>query len=130
MTDIYDPKDWFWIIGSDEQTAYSSATQGMVDAATVDPERVTRIDSMESLVDVLRAANVAPYHSVTPYRIVRRLEAAGVAAQAVAVLEAPENAVLKWRFTTLAGVPADDPDARALIVAAGADPEVILAPEV
>lgn len=84
---------------------------------------------MESLIGVLRAANVPPYHAVTPYRIVRRLEAAGVAAQAIAVLEAPANAVLRWRFTTLAGVPADDPDARALIAAAGADPDEILAPE-
>jgi hypothetical protein len=75
---------------------------------------------------------VPPYHSVSPYRIVRRLEAAGLAQQALDVIEAPDNAVLKARFYTLAGVggiPADDPDAVALVLAAGADPAEILAPE-
>ena len=125
----YDPRNWYWIVGDDEARAWSSAARGYVDIAEADPERVTRIDSFDSLVQVLRAANVPPYHSVSPYRIVRRLEAAGVASQAIAVLEQPENAVLKWRFTTLTGVPADDPDAIALVQAAGADPAVILAPE-
>lgn len=129
MTPTADAKNCFWIIGEDETQAYSSAQQAVVAIDNADPDRVTRIDSMTSLVEVLRAANVPPYHAVTPYRIVRRLEAAGVAAQAIAVLEAPQNAVLRWRFTTLAGVPADDPDARALIAAAGADPDEILAPE-
>lgn len=125
---FYDPKDWFWIIGSDEWTAYSSATQGMVDAATVDPERMTRIDSMESLIGVLRAANVPPYHTVASYRIVRRLEEAGFAEAALQVIDAPENAVLKARFYTLGAIPADDTEAIALVEAAGADPAVILAP--
>lgn len=128
----YDHKNWFWIVGDDETRAWSSAARGYVDIAEADPERVTRIDSFDSLVQVLRAANAPPYHSVSPYRIVRRLEAAGLAAPALAVLEAPENAVLKARFYTLAGaggIPADDPDAIALVQAAGADPAVILAPE-
>jgi len=128
----YDPRSWFWIVGGDDTRAYSSAARGFVDVAHADPERVTRIDSFESLKQVLRAANVPPYHSVSPYRIVRRLEAAGLAAPALAVLEAPENAVLKARFYTLAGaggIQADDPDAIALVQAAGADPAVILAPE-
>lgn len=129
---VYSPSDWYWIVGDDEARAWSSAARDYVDIAQADPERVTRIDSFDGLVQVLRAANVPPYHSVSPYRIVRRLEAAGLAAPALAVLEAPENAVLKARFYTLAGaggIPADDPDAIALVQAAGADPAVILAPE-
>lgn len=129
---FYDPKDWYWIVAGDETRAWSSAARGYVDIALADPDRVTRIDSMENLKQVLRASNVPPYHSVSPYRIVRRLEAAGLAQQALGVIEAPENAVLKARFYTLAGVggiPADDPDAIALVRAAGADPDVILAPE-
>jgi hypothetical protein len=132
MMGQYDPRDWYWIVAADESRAYSSVARGFVDAALADPDRITRIDSMDSLKQVLRAANVPPYHSVSPYRIVRRLEAAGLAQQALGVIEAPDNAVLKARFYTLAGVggiPADDPDAVALVLAAGADPAEILAPE-
>ncbi len=132
MIDDFDPRNWFWIVDGDETQAWSSAARGFVDVAQADPERVTRIESMDSLKQVLRAANVPPYHSVSPYRIVRRLEAAGFAASALAVLDAPENAVLKARFYTLAGaggIPTDDPDAIALVLVAGADPAVILALE-
>jgi hypothetical protein len=127
----YDPKDWHWIIGGDAAQAYSSRAQGYVPIDQA-PEGATRIASMDELIEVLRAANVPPYHSVSPYRIVRRLEAAGLSQQALAVLEAPQNAVLKARFYTLAGVggvPADDQDAIAFVVAAGGDPAEILAPE-
>lgn len=128
----YDPKDWHWIIGDDPTRAYSSRAQGYVPIDQVPEGVTTRIASMDELIEVLRAANVPPYHSVSPYRIVRRLEAAGLSQQALAVLDAPQNAVLKARFYTLAGVggvPADDPAAIALVVAAGGDPAEILAPE-
>lgn len=88
------------------------------------------------MIEVLRAANVPPYHRVSVYRIIRRLEEAGLANAALAVIDAPENAVLKARFYGLAGsvesgmgVPADDPDAIALVQAAGGDPAAILAQE-
>lgn len=128
----YTPHNWFWIVNGDEQRAFSSAAGAYVDISEVDPDRTTHIDSEESMIAVLRAANVPPYHAVSPYRIVRRLEAAGLAAPALAVLDAPENAVLKARFYTLAGaggIQADDPDAIALVVAAGGDPAEILTPE-
>lgn len=128
----YNPFNWFWIVGNDTAHAYSSAAGGYVDVAQAPEDRITRIASMDELIEVLRAANVPPYHSVSPYRIVRRLEAAGLSQQALAAFDAPQNAVLKARFYTLAGVggiPADDPDAIALVVAVGADPDVILAPE-
>ena len=128
----YNPFDWFWIVADDETRAWSSASRDYVDVAQADPDRTTRIGSFDSLVQVLRAANVPPYHAVSPYRIVRRLEAAGIAAQALAVIDAPDNAVLKARFYTLTGaggISADDPDAIELVLAAGGDPAVILAPE-
>lgn len=129
---IFDPMNWFWIVGDDDARAYSSAAGGYIDVAQAPEGRITRIASMDELIEVLRAANVPPYHSVSPYRIVRRLEAAGLSQQALAVLDAPQNAVLKARFYALAGVggvPADDPDAIALVVAAGGDPAEILTPE-
>lgn len=130
---IFDPMNWFWIVGDDDTRAYSSAAGGYVDVAQAPEDRITRIASMDELIEVLRAANVPPYHSVSPYRIVRRLEEAGLSQRALAVLEAPQNAVLKARFYTLAGVggvSADDPDAIALVIAAGGDPAEILAPEI
>ncbi len=94
--------------------------------------KAAEFDSESDLIAHLRTLNAPPYHAVTAYRIVRRLEAAGVAAQALAIIDAPENAVLKAWFYTIdssGGVPADDTDARALIAAAGADPDIILSPE-
>ena len=128
----FDPMNWFWIVGDDDARAYSSRAQGYVPIDQAHEDRITRIASMDELIEVLHAAKVPPYHSVSPYRIVRRLEAAGLSQQALAALEAPQNAVLKARFYTLAGVggvPADDPDAIALVLAAGGDPAEILAPE-
>lgn len=128
----FDPMNWFWIVGDDDARAYSSRAQAYVPIDQAPEDRITRIASMDELIEVLRAANVPPYHSVSPYRIVRRLEAAGLSQRALAVLEAPQNAVLKARFYTLAGVggiSADDPDAIALVIAAGGDPAEILAPE-
>lgn len=131
----YDPRDWYWAVAGDQSQVYSSRRASLV--AIADPEYqvflqravATQIASMDDLTDVLRQANVPPYHTVTPYRIVRRLEEAGVAAAAISVLEQPTNAVLKWRFSTLTAIPADDPDARSLVLAAGANPDEILAPE-
>lgn len=124
-----DAKDWFWIVGGDDAQVYSSAAAALLPIGQADTNRMTRIATMDDLIAVLRAANVPPYHTVTSYRIVRRLEEAGLAESALQVIEAPENAVLKARFYTLGAIPADDPDAIALVQAAGADPAVILAPE-
>lgn len=125
----YNPRDWYWIIGGDETKAYSSASGAVVPIEQAAPQRTSNIASMDELIAVLRAANVFPYHKVSSYRIVRRLEEAGVAEAALQVIDAPANAVLKARFYTLGAIPADDPDAIALISAAGADPATILAPE-
>lgn len=132
----YNPQDWYWIVAGDEARAFSSAAGSYVDVAHAVPERTTRIDSEASMIEVLREANVPPYHRVSVYRIIRRLEEAGLASTALAVIDTPDNAVLKARFYGLAGsvesgmgIPADDADAISLVQAAGGDPAVILAPE-
>ncbi len=48
----FTPDDWFWIVGGNEARAWSSAAGAYV--AEWDAERVTRIDTEQSLTDVLR----------------------------------------------------------------------------
>lgn len=64
---------------------------------------------------------------VSTYRIVRRLEAAGLIEAADAALAAQPT--LFRRFYTAGTIPHDDPDAIAFLEAIGADPETVLAPE-
>ena len=64
---------------------------------------------------------------VSTYRIVRRLEAAGLIEAADAALAAPP--VLFRRFYTAGSLPHDDPDALVFLGAIGANPLEILAPE-
>lgn len=123
----FDPKDWYWVVAGDEARAWSSTARDYVDIAQADPERVTRIGSFDSLVQVLRAANVPPYHKVSTYRILRRLEDAGRIDAAEAALNA--NRVLWRRFYTVGAINADDADSRAFLAAIGADADAILAPE-
>ena len=132
--DRYDPRDHYWIVGSDDEQVYASARGAFVsvnDTTYIDwvdnGGTPTRIAALADLKDVLRTANVAPYHQVTSYRIVRRIEAAGLAAAAVALLD--QYPTLKMRFLTLPAVPAEDQDARNLVTALGLSPDVILAPE-
>ena len=49
---IYNPSDWFWIVGGDETRAWSSAAGAYV--TVWDAERTTRIASGEELSEVLR----------------------------------------------------------------------------
>lgn len=123
----FDPKDWYWVVAGDEARAWSNTARDYVDIAQADPERVTRIGSFDSLVQVLRAANVPPYHKVSTYRILRRLEDAGRIDAAEAALNA--NRVLWRRFYTVGAINADDADSRAFLAAIGADADAILAPE-
>lgn len=64
---------------------------------------------------------------VSTYRIVRRLEEAGLIDAADAALDA--QPVLFRRFYTAGSIPNDDADAVALLSGIGADPFEILAPE-
>ncbi len=68
-----------------------------------------------------------PPRRLSTYRIVRRLEAAGLLAPANALLES--NVVFKWRFTTAPDIAVDDPDLVAGLKAIGADVDVVLAAE-
>ena len=52
MTQRYDVRDWFWIVGGDTTRAWSSASGAYV--TTWPAERVTQISSEAELGDVLR----------------------------------------------------------------------------
>ncbi|MGL5166620.1 MAG: hypothetical protein ACRC9K_12105 [Afipia sp.] len=143
---MMDARDWYYLIQDDDTQVWSRRRGQFVpmldeeyiawkERGELPPFYATTVIASEAeLIALLRRENVPPYHSVLSYRIVRRLEACGpeIAAAAISVLEAPENAILKARFYTLdavGGIPADDPDAIALVQACGADPAVILAPD-
>jgi hypothetical protein len=128
----YNPRAWFWIVtGSGVYSSAAAAYVSTDDAAyrqfVAAGGIATAIGSEAELQGVLRAANVPPYHGVSTYRIVRRLEDAGLIDAADAALSQDKN--LWRRFYTVGTVPADDPNALALLKAVGADPLVILAPE-
>lgn len=135
MIGPYSPADWYWIIGDDETKVYSSA-RGVT--ATSDDETytawaaaggiATRIDSMDSLIEVLRAANAPPYHSVPTRVIVDRLEQIDKLTAARAALDAADL-YTRERWNNRQLIYADDPTAIALVQGIGADPAVILAPE-
>ena len=100
----YDPRDWYWIVGGDETLVYASMRAAFVPAA-----------------------GVPPFHKVSTYRVLRRLEDAGRIDAAEAALNA--NRVLWRRFYTVGAINADDADSRAFLAAIGADADAILAPE-
>jgi hypothetical protein len=130
---IYDPKNWFWIVAENPTQAYSSAARAYVAqhdaayAAFAAGGEATRIDTFADLIDVLRAANVPPYHKVSTYAVVRRLETAGLIEAADIALS--QNKTLWRRFYTVGNINADDPDSIAFLQAIGADPMQILAPD-
>lgn len=127
--------DWYWFIGDDDTQVYTSKRAAFVPAD--DAEFVAfqqrengiapRLASMDELKEVLRAANVPPYHSVSTYRIVRRIGAAGKSAEARVLLS--QDPDLEMRFMTVGVVAADDAPAHMLIAQLGLDPADILAPE-
>jgi hypothetical protein len=129
----YNPKGWYWIVAGDETQVYASAQAELV--PITDPTyqawltaggEPTRIDSIGNLKEVLRAANVPPYHQVPTRTVVDRLEAAGKLEAARAALDAaPLYTRERWNNRQL--INADDPDANALLQTIGADPAAILA---
>lgn len=133
---LYDPSDWYWIVSGSETEVYASARAEYVSSTDLDYLAwiaaggvPTRIASHEELVDVLRSANVPPYHKVSPYEVVKRLEASGLASDALAALQADPVAYARF-FTSPArgGIDADAADVRAFLTNIGADPDAILAP--
>lgn len=126
----YNPREWFWIVDGDEQRAFSSAVGSYVDISLIDQNRTTRIDTEESLIAVLRAANIPPYHRVAKSTIIFRLTDEQLAA-AVEGFARPENLRLRerWYAPDQPEINADDPESIVFVLAIGADPDVILAPE-
>jgi hypothetical protein len=53
MSDLYNPRSWFWIVGGDETRAWSSAAGAYV--TEWDAQRITRIANETELSDVLRS---------------------------------------------------------------------------
>lgn len=130
MLASYDPLNWFWIVNDDEQRAFSSAAGAYVEASKADPNRTTRIDSEESMIAILRATNVPPYHRVAKSTIIARLTDAQLEA-ATAAFNRPENLRLRerWYAPDQPAINADDPESVAFVLAIGADPAAVLAPE-
>ena len=122
----YDPHNWFWIVAGDEGRAFSSAVGSYVDISEADPERTTLIDSEESMITVLREANVPPYHQVAKSTVLSRLGDDG-AAKAFALTTVGQQ--LRWNAPDKPAVNADDAETIAIIRSIGRDPDVILAPE-
>ena len=134
MSNIFRAENWFWIVAGDETRVYASARRAYVPiedsiyAAWIKSDNAaTRISSEAELFDMLRAANVPPFHSVPTYRILRRIEDLGKADAAETALNA--NRTLFRRFYTIGTIPADDENARTFLAAIGVDPDVVLAPE-
>lgn len=126
----YDPFNWFWVVGDDENRAYSSAAAGYVDVSEADPQRITHIRTEAALVAVLRDADVPPYHRVAKSTIIARLTDQQLAAAAQAFGN-PENLRLRerWYAPDQPAINANDPESVGFVKMIGADPAVVLAPE-
>ncbi|MGE5266094.1 MAG: hypothetical protein ACM3L9_01895 [Deltaproteobacteria bacterium] len=67
MREIFIPRFWFWIVGSDETRAWSGQTGSYV--TEWNPNRVTRIATEEELSEVLRRYGMqGPYISADDIR--------------------------------------------------------------
>lgn len=130
----YNPFDWYWIVDGDDSQVYASARQSYVpidDAAYVawreQGNVATNIDTEASLIDVLRRANVPPCNAVSTLAMVERLEAAGkLQAFDAELASRGQYAQSSWSVAT--ALFADDQEIRALLLAAGASPDEIMAP--
>ena len=136
MTDLnYIPHAWYWLVGGSETQVYSSAAAGYV---AVDDEIFagwladggipTAIETEAELWDVLRKADIPPFHSISTNALVNRLEAAGKADAADDYMVA--HRPLRRRFFTVGRIYADDPDLVAMLTAIGADEGTLLARDV
>lgn len=133
MTDY---RDWYWFVGSQSDAVYSSAQAAMVPldnagyVAFSAARPASSIDSMDDLIEVLRRNNVPPYHRVAKSTIIYRFTDTQLAA-AVEAFNQPENLRLRerWYAPDQPAINADDPESIVFVLAIGADPDVILAPE-
>lgn len=129
------PHDWYWRVGGSETEIFSSRDGGVVPIDSTDfiawsaeGNRPTDIATQDELVDVLRKLDVPPYHLVAKRVIVDRLQTVGLLDAARAALDAADL-YTRERWNNREMIYADDPTSRDLLVAIGADPDAILAPE-
>lgn len=133
MNLVYDPFDWYWIIGSDESQVYSSKRVKLVGLSDVEfmswnsdnDRNVSKADTMNDLVTILRLANVPPYHRIPKSIIVSRLTDQQLTS-AISLMTVRQQE--RWRAPDWPMINADDPEMTMIIDAIGADPEIVLAP--
>jgi len=120
----YDPLNWFWIVGSDESQAWSSASGCYV--TDYPSDHLTRIASEAELNDVLRPYGLAlPAPSIDDYKIAVQahidtvarakdydsgISLAGYKGSAVEAYAADADAFTTWRdplWLTVFGILAD-----------------------
>lgn len=138
----YDPRAWYWVVAADETRRWSGA-----DRAYVAPDDAgyaaflargalpSRILNEAELWGVLREQapdclpdEQRPTRYVRKLLILDRLVVADKFALAMAALGGPGQLAYE-RWQAAVDIAADDPQVRGLLVAIGADPDVILAPE-
>lgn len=148
---IYDPFNWFWIVGDNETRFWSSAARAYVEELPDDwfptiqaavsaldpidgnPEDMficTRIGSESELDEVLAAYGLlgpTARRKVRKSIVQARLIAVGKMGEAYTVLTANPIFFARWFAPDHPEVYADDPDAIALLIAIGANPESIMA---
>jgi len=129
------PFDHYWLVDERPGEVYASARQQYVPdtdpdylARAADPvSPPSRVATEEELVEVLRRFGVPPYHQVSTFTLVGRLDAAGLLALAEAALD--QDPSQKWRFSQATYVDADHPEVIGLLTAIGANVAEMLAPE-
>lgn len=140
-TQGYRPDAWYWFIGGDSERLWASAEASYV--ASDDGEyrawlvaggMPTRIASEEELDFVLASAGHGdraphpPKRTVPKSVIVSRLIEAGKIGAAYKALNSNPEYWARWVASDRPAINYDDPDALALLMAIGADPDVILGP--
>lgn len=133
---LFNPFAWYWIVGADKAQVYSSARAAMVpigdkgyqqwSAAMPGQVLGTPIASMDDLIDVLREANVPPYHRVRKSTIISRVTDEQLS-NAIAMMTPRQQE--RWRASDQPAINADDPETIAVLKAVGADPAIVMAPD-
>jgi len=133
----FDPFDWYWMIGASTTEVYSSKKMAAVTIDDADfvafangkPPAYTAIDSMDSLIEVLRLYNVPPYHRVFKSTVISRLSDVQLASASDAFGQLSNMRLReRWYAPDQPSVNADDPDTLNFLAAIGADPKIVLAP--
>lgn len=105
---IYNPRDWFWIIGGDESRAWWSKTRAYVTQWPAD--RVTRIGTVAELRDVLAAAGVL-VTQITKKQFCKLCLSRGYMTAAQAKAIAQTNTLPTAVLNYISTLPADEQDA-------------------